>query len=230
MRIGIIAEGRGDLAVITNILKGWLDLDREHVQFLRPEYVLDETDLHEQSEEQFSNWAHVRDECRDYSRIHEFLDTPLDEDRLVVIHIDAAEAELVGYDVVRPTGTALEHAIELRKRVADKLAEWTAGRGTEQLRYAIAVEETDAWILTIYATKETSQHRDPKRKLLQELNRSNRLSDKERKRLFQLKAYERYDRLSQDFRKRSTLQKCATRNQSLRLFIESLAGDGVASG
>jgi hypothetical protein len=145
-------------------LKGWLDLDREHVQFLRPEYALDETDLHEQSEEQFSNWLHVRDECRDYSRIHEFLDTPLDEDRLVVIHLDTAEAELVGYDVVRPTETGQEYAIELRKRVAARLDEWIAGRGAEHLRYAIAVEETDAWLLTIYAARETSKHRDPKRK------------------------------------------------------------------
>ena len=63
---------------------------------------------------------------------------------------------------------------------------------------------------------------------MQELNRPNRLSDKERKRLFQLKAYDRYDKLSQEFRKRNKLRQCATRNQSLRLFIESLPADGVA--
>jgi hypothetical protein len=131
---------------------------------------------------------------------------------------------------VRPTETGPEYAIELRKRVAAKLDEWIAGRGAERLRYAIAVEETDAWLLTIYETKETSKHRDPKRKLLQELHRPNRMSDRKRKRLFQLKTYKRYDQLSQEFRKRSTLQKCAARNQSLRLFIESLAGDDVASG
>ncbi len=82
-------------------------------------------------------------------------------------------------------------------------------------------EETDAWILTIDSKKETSTYRDPKKRLHDELNR--RLSDKERKRLFQGKAYDRYDKLSQDFRKRHTLLTCAKRNQSLRLFLESLA-------
>jgi hypothetical protein len=107
-------------------LKGWLGLDREHVQFLRPEYALNETDLHEQSDEQFGNWLHVKRACIDYTRIHEFLDTPLDEERLVVIHIDTAEAELAGYDVVRPTETGVDSAIELRKRVAAKLDEGAA--------------------------------------------------------------------------------------------------------
>lgn len=227
MRIGIIAEGRGDLAVITNILKGWLGLEREHVQFLRPEYALDETDLHEQSDEQFSNWGHVRRECIDYTRIHEFLDTPLDEERLVVIHIDTAEAELAGYDVVRPVAKGHDYALELRGRVAAKLDEWIGGRSTGHLRYAIAVEETDAWILALYSTKETAAYRDPKKQLERELNRQ--LSDKERRRLFQLKAFARYDKLSQDFRKRSTLRTCARRNQSLRQFLESLPADAARS-
>lgn len=228
MRIGIIAEGRGDLAVIKNILKGWLGLDLEHVQFLRPEYSLDETDLHEQDEEKFSNWGHVKRECIDYARIHEFLDTPLDEERLVIIHIDTAEAELAGYDVVRPAGKGHDAAIELRRRVAAKLDDWIGRRSTQHLRYAIAVEETDAWILALYSTKETSTHRDPKQVLARELNRQ--LSDKERKRLFQLKAFDRYDKLSQSFRKRSALQASAKRNQSLRQFLESLPADEAQSG
>jgi hypothetical protein len=44
MRIGVIAEGRGDLAVLTNIFKGQLGLDSEDIQYLRPEYSLDETE------------------------------------------------------------------------------------------------------------------------------------------------------------------------------------------
>ena len=223
MRIGIIAEGRGDLAVIANILKGWLDLDFEHVQFLRPEYSLDETDLHEMREEQHSNWLLVKHECIDYTRIQDFLDVPVDEERLVVIHIDTAEAELAGYDVARPVTKGHDYAVELRRRVAAKLDEWIGERKTEHLRYAIAVEETDAWILALYSTKETSAHRDPKKRLASELDRQ--LSDKECKRLFQHKAYDRYDKLSQDFRKRSTLRTCAKRNHSLREFLESLATD-----
>lgn len=229
MRIGIIAEGRGDLAVITNVLKGCLGLDREHVQFLRPEYALDETDLHTQAEEKYSNWGTVKRECVEYSRIEEFLESPVDEARLVVIHIDTAECELPGYDVQRPEGKASpELSAELYKRVAAKLDEWLAGRGAGLLRYAIAVEETDAWILTLYSKKETSTYRNVKETLQWALDRSSALTDKERKKDSQRKTFERYEHRSRPFRKRSQLQDCMRRNVSLRLFVESLAQEEAA--
>ncbi|MFY0580431.1 hypothetical protein ACN28S_44885 [Cystobacter fuscus] len=222
MRIGIIAEGRGDLAVISNILRG-LGIDFEDIQFLRPQYALDETDLHAMSEEQFSNWGLVKKECTTGSLLEEFLDSPIEEERLVVIHIDTAEAGLPGYDVTRPPGSTKDSAIELRRRVAAKLDEWLSGRKSDQFRYAIAVEETEAWILTLYQKKETSTARDPKKALQKELNQ--RHSDKERKQLSQMRAYEHHDKLSRDFRRRRTLEDCATRNHSLRLFLESLASN-----
>jgi hypothetical protein len=221
MRIGIIAEGRGDLAVISNILRGRLGIDFEDIQFLRPRYTLDETDLHAMPEEQFSNWGLVKKECTTGSLLEEFLNSPIDEERLVVIHLDTAEAELPGYDVTRPSGSTRDSAIELHRRVAAKLDEWLSGRKPDQFRYAIAIEETEAWILTLYQKKETSTARDPKKALIKELNQ--RHSDKERRQLSQMKAYEHHDKLSRDFRKRRTLEDCATRNHSLRLFLESLA-------
>jgi hypothetical protein len=220
MRIGIIAEGRGDLAVISNILRGQLGIDFEDIQFLRPQYELDETDLHAMSEEQFSNWGLVKKECTTGSLLEEFLNSPIDEERLAVIHIDTAEAELPGYDVTRPSGSTGDSAIELHKRVAAKLDEWLSGRKSDQFRYAIAIEETEAWILTLYQKKETSTARNPKKALQKELNQHH--SDKERKQLSQMGAYEHYDKLSRDFRRRRTLEDCATRNHSLRLFLESL--------
>jgi hypothetical protein len=223
MRIGIIAEGPGDLAVITNILKGWLNLDSEHIQFLRPEYNQDETDLHAQPETRFSNWEIVKGECLSYSRIDEFLTSPLDEERLVVIHIDAAECERSNYGVSRPkTQPGAEHAEELRDRIAAKLGEWLGGRDDKRLRYAIAVEETDAWLLTLDWRKETSTSRDPKKALQQELHRSNRFSAKDLKRLFQQAAFHQYDELSKPLRKRKSLQDCQRWNKSLQLFLESL--------
>lgn len=44
MYIGIIAEGKGDLAVITNILKGKLSVDKSDVEYLQPELDFDETE------------------------------------------------------------------------------------------------------------------------------------------------------------------------------------------
>jgi hypothetical protein len=227
MRIGIIAEGRGDLAVITNILKGWLGIEFEFIQFLRPEYALDETDRYEMSKAQHSNWELVKQECTEGPLLDDFLNSPIDEERRVVIHIDTAEAELPGYGVSRPP-SGRGYAAELHKRVSTKLDAWLKGRGTGRIRYAIAVEETEAWLLTLYLDKETSTSRNPKNALERELNQSNRHSRAERKQLFQLKdgnAYAFHDKLSRDFRKRRTLEDCATRNPSLRLFLEALSQD-----
>ncbi|WP_309896593.1 hypothetical protein [Archangium sp.] len=230
MRIGIIAEGRGDLAVLSNILRGWLGIDSEYIRFLRPENRLDETDLHEMSQRQFSNWGLVKQECLDGTLLEDFLNSPIDEERRVVIHIDTAEAELPGYDVRRHPDS---DATELHKRVAAKLDEWLAGRGKGRIRHAIAVEETEAWTLTLYVEKETSTYRDPKKALERTLQSTNRLSEKQRKSLRQLKgsdAYKYQDELSREFRKRRTLKDCATRNHSLRLFLEALSQDVEQSG
>ncbi len=220
MRIGIIAEGRGDLAVIYNILRG-LGFDSADFQPLRPQYALDETDLHNMTEGQFSNWGLVKQECMTGTQLHEFLNSPLDEERLVVIHIDTAEAEQLGYDVVRPSGSTKDFALELRKRVAVKLDEWLSKRPSATFHYAIAVEETEAWILTLHQQKDTSTTRDPKKALRRALDQ--RQSEKERKKLSQMNVYDAHDTLSRDFRKRRTLEDCATRNHSLRLFLESFS-------
>jgi hypothetical protein len=232
MQIGIIAEGRGDLAIISNILRGWLGIDSEYIVFLRPEIQLDETDRHEMRARQFSNWELVKQECIEGPLLEDFLNSSIDEERRVVIHIDTAEAELPGYGVRRPQ-SGRDYVTELHKRIVAKLDEWLAGRGAGRIRYAIAIEETEAWLLTLYLEKETSAHPNPKNALDWELNRTSRHSKAERKRLHQLKGsdtYKYHDELSRDFRKRRTLQDCATRNQSLRLFLEALSQDVKRSG
>jgi hypothetical protein len=222
MKVGIIAEGPGDVAVLVNILKGKLGLDRKDVLAIRPDLARDETDLHEMAEEQFSNWGIVKQECVDRRRIEEFL-VPFEGERLVVLHIDTAEAELAGYDVKRPARQEADYARELRQRVVQKMNEWLAGEHADFLRYAVAVEETDAWLLPFWSShKETAGRPDPKKDLKMALNKSNKLSDKERKKLFQLGAYDLYAMLSESFRKRKHLDECAARNESLRLFVDSL--------
>lgn len=233
MRIGIIAEGRGDQAVITNILRGWLGIDSEFITDLRPEAQRDETDLHAMSEGQFSNWELVKEECTHGTLLEDFLNNFIDEEKLVIIHIDTAEAELPGYGVSRPPRSDRNYATELHKRVVAKLDEWLAGRGRGRIRYAIAIEETEAWTLTLYLKKETSAQPNPKNALEWELNRTSRHSEAERKRLLRLKDTDSkkfHAELSRDFRKRRTLKECATRNHSLRLFLEALSQDVEQSG
>ena len=223
MRVGLIAEGRGDLAVLTNVLKGWLNLELEDVQYLRPEYSLDETDLHDMSEEKFSNWSLVKRECIERARIKEFLESPIDEERFVIVQIDTAEMELVGYDLKRPTDlTGEAHIAAIRALVIDKINGWLEGNFRGAIHYAVTIEETDAWILTLFATRDTCTHRDAKKHLDRALNKPNAFSDKERKRLFQMKTFERYHKLSKSLRDKTTLIDCARRNHSLRLFLDEL--------
>lgn len=223
MQVGIIAEGRGDLAIIGNILRGSLELDNEHITYIRPEYQQDETDLATRTEESFSNWGLVKKECTDYAHIKEFLNSPIDESRIVIIHIDAAECELSGYDVSRPAGARnSETAKDLHGRITTKIDEWLAGRGSGQIQYAIAIEESDSWLLTLFSSQETSKYPNPKETLQRTLNRSNTRSAKERKRAFQKSTFDRYDELSKPFRKSNTLKSAMRLNVSLQLFVESL--------
>lgn len=69
MRIGVIAEGFADIAVIKAIVKKLLGLDGAALRVLRPEEAFDETDLQAMN---FSNWSLVFESCK-----NEELLTPL---------------------------------------------------------------------------------------------------------------------------------------------------------
>ena len=208
-----------------NLVRGhcWVELGVVvNVPSIRPDLARDETDLHEMAESQFSNWGIVRQECVDRARIDELL-VPFADERLVVIHIDTAEAELAGYDVKRPGRQEADYAGKLRQRVVEKIDEWLAGEHLALIRHAVAVEEMDAWLLPMWsAHRDTAGRPDPKKELKMALNKSNKLSDKARKRLSQLGAYDLYATLSEPLRQRKTLDECAAKNESLRLFVESL--------
>lgn len=221
MRVGLVAEGRGDLAVLVNLLKGALGLDFEDIQFIRPEYDLDETDIHNQPEAQRGGWARVKRECQERTRIREFVANVIEDEFLVVVQIDTAEAHDQGYDVSRPARDA-GAALLLRERVIEKIEGWLEHEFRAHVRYAVAVEETEAWVLTIFSTTETSGCGDPKAQLNKQLNRI--MSEKERKQHFQRKEYEQARTLTLPFRKARELEKCASRNASLQAFLDSLTG------
>lgn len=220
MRVGLVTEGRGDLAVLVNILKGKLGLNFEDIQFIRPEYDMDETDVHDQAEALRGGWGRVKRECVERGRIREFVENAIDEDILVVIQIDTAEAHEQGYDVERPRRDDPDYAEVLRRRVVERINGWLEGEGVERVRHAVAVEETEAWVLTIFSTKDTATHGDPKKQLLTLVNKT--MSDGDRKRHFQLKEYAQADALSRPFRKLRELERFAGRNRSLWLFVDSL--------
>ncbi len=208
------------MAVISNILKGKIHAGMEDVVYLQPELDFDETDLHNMSAEQFSNWALVRQTCMEKKKLSDFFS--IDEERFIVVHIDTAEAEEINYEVQRPAKhNNPEYSEILRNNVIEKIKEWLENQFGGQIFFAIAIEETEAWVLTIYADRQgdTCRFNDPKKELNRVLNR--KLSKKE-KRILGYKEFEKFNELSKKFRKLKHLEKYADYNESLKLFCESL--------
>lgn len=229
MRVGIIAEGHSDRAVITNILKGLLDINKADIKYIRPpdpdSYPddIDETDLAQMQADEFSNWTIVRQECIERTKIANFFDS-IENNRFIIIHLDTDTRFEQGYEVSEPkkANTPIYFTV-LRENVKSKVNEWLENQYIENIVYAIAIEETDAWILTIYTDdEETGIFPNAKERLNKEINKPNVFSEKERKKLFQLDTFQRYHSLSYDFRKPKKLAQLANQNLSLKLFCEEL--------
>lgn len=221
MRVGIIAEGISDIAVITNLLKGRLGISRADVQALVPELEYDETSLHTMRKEQFSNWILVKQNCINRKKISEYVES-VDEPTFIIIHIDGDMRNEKGFDVVEPKALSNQDDItSLRQNIALKLAEWLNQEYLSQIAFAIALQEIDAWVLTIYGEEETDWIPNAKERLDKVLNKWNGFSKKERSKL-SLRAYEKYDFLSEAFRKNKTLATCLHKNKSLAIFCNHL--------
>jgi len=224
MRAGIIAEGKSDLAVITNILKGALGIDRSDIAYLMPELDYDETDLAQMRIEQFSNWTIVKTRCEEGSVVRGFFEG-IDDQRFLIVHIDTAERLEVGFDVAEPIKeNAPEYVEQVRAAVVLKLREWLGDNFNERTAFAVAVEETEAWVIPIFdaVSPETGFYPTPKERLLRLLNQPNAMSDKDRKRLFQMDEFDKFLELSRPLRKGKDLRACVERNASLRVFCSDL--------
>jgi hypothetical protein len=244
MRVGIVAEGAADVAVVRNILKGRLGIEAKDAPAIRPELYADETDLAEtergggyraQAPEEFSNWTIVLEECRTRTKIEDFLSSPVEEARLVAVQIDTAEAHLPGYDIARPDRQDPDYFDFLRALVVAKIDGLLGADLATGVRHAVAIEETDAWVLTLHDDqddRDTGARLDPKKRLRFVLDgkapkgkgrdKKSRDDTRGRKR----SEYEIYDELSYELRDGGRLEECAERNRSLRLFVDSLTPPG----
>ena len=209
MRIGVISEGHADRAVITNILMGASGMDKNDVVPLRPIYNLDETDKAAISSQTFSSWSVVRKECEERELIDGFL--AIGGQDFVVIHIDTAEADL--YGITRPDRRSSTYCNDLRDLVIKQINTWLKEDISDELLYAVAIEETDAWILTIYDQKDSCKSAKPKEKLAKVLGKMgiNSTSD-----------YDNFLTISRKLSKEKEIRKgkFLTYNCSLNAFFE----------
>ena len=236
MRVGGVSEGWADFAVLRNILKAVLDLDASEVQSIRPELQTDETSAGAPGARTFSNWELVRQECEQWAAIEAFLDEALDEARLVVVHVDTAECHLPGFGVVRPDRAAADYVAVFHDAVLAALRGWTADRRPAQLVGAVAVEETDAWLLAHYAPvrdADTGALANPKERLQRAFERTNAVSERDRASILRERStLTRYHRLSEPLRKPKALRAATAFNASLARFVARLceAAEALAPG
>ncbi|MCD6066185.1 MAG: hypothetical protein K0S33_1011 [Bacteroidetes bacterium] len=211
MRIGVISEGHADRAVIENVIIGATGIDRSDIQALRPIYNMDETDKALNNPLTKSTWSVVKSECEQRTLIDGFL--AVEDQDFVVIHIDTAEAE--EYGISRPGKSGKNYCSELRKRVVEKINVWFDADITNQILYAIAIEEIDAWVLTIFDKSDSTKSAKPKEKLSYILKKSGTKSTSD---------YSTYNSLSKPLSKPKeiTKNKYLSFNCSLMEFYEEV--------
>jgi len=219
MRIGIIAEGFADANVIKALvqkLTGCKDVD---IYLLRPEEIFDETDLNAMN---FSNWNLVFESCRDEVLLDDFFEE-IEGDAILVVHIDTAERGSKGYDVDIPQRSRgvdySEYSVLLRGNVKSKIESLIAEPYRDRIAYAIAIEETEAWLIPLFdkGSGDTSSHVRVKEHLssLIGVDKKNvkKYIDTRHKSLD-------YVKLGKELAK--NLNRCRYRNKSLDLFCDDI--------
>lgn len=221
MRFGIIAEGYADVAVIKAVLKALIGIDGSDIIQLRPSEQFDETDLNEM---QFSNWNLVFESCQNEDLLYTYFES-FPEEALSVVQIDTAERGEAGYDVPKPLRTKdtewKTYSEQLFSAVKEKISQIIPNAYREKVTYAIAIEETDAWLIPLFDTshKDTAQHATPKEhlhNLIRKMDgkRRNRYTDTIKKNL-------NYVNIGKEL-KRKSLTICRQRNRSLDLFCAEI--------
>ena len=143
----------------------------------------------------------------------------------MIVHVDTAERGLKGYDITEPqrTGSAdfAAYSEKVRVKVIEKLKVFLPKRFHQYIAYAIAIEETDAWLIPLFENnaRDTASHTKAKETLSKLIGKDKRrqkeFTDTSKKSL-------NYKNLGKLFAK--NLPLCRTRNKSLDLFCVEIEG------
>lgn len=219
MRVGVIAEGFADVCIIKSILKRIAGIDGSEVRMLLPREQMDETDL---SELNFSNWQLVFENCQDQKKLKAFFEE-IEGDAFLIVHVDTAERGLKGYEITNPQRTGFTdftiYSEQLRELVVKKINSLIPAQYHKYIAYAIAIEETDAWLIPLFenGSKDSASHVKAKETLSRLIGKDKKwrkdYTDTSRKSL-------NYNKLGKLFAK--NLSKCRERSKSLDLFCMEL--------
>lgn len=200
--IGIIAEGDTDFVVLQNILIGYFDKDiTGYVNQLQP------------LRGQMGGWSRVLSYCETTDFKNDFVDNDF-----MIIQVDTDKSFELPFDVAHEqNGKKLnvEELIENVKTRFKKGFESAFGNGflpnfEHRILFAIAVHETECWLLPLYY---------PKEKEAENIKNCYETLNKKVKGL--QKTYKIYDALSDDFTFPKKLEKAFLANPSFKIFIEN---------
>jgi hypothetical protein len=220
--IFLFAEGRADLAVLENVLYGALPGEELEFRHMLPDLDFDETDKAHLDPNSFSSWTVIKKECLEKNKLAA-ADLLAAEQDFIVLHIDAAERYRsdFGFDHLAEPRDA-EDCATIACGVGLKVSEWLAPCAIEKLIFAVAVNETDAWLLAHYddqRKKDTGTARSPKERLRDFL----RISDKKWEKIYSFQhEKQKYHELSRPLKKTKDLRRAAERNVSLKMFLQSI--------
>ena len=180
MEIRIIAEGPADKEVIKAIVRAVTNAGSENIVGVLPSDLLDETDKFSGD---FSNWLIVLEKIADEDFMAGMMAT-VEGEFIIAVHIDAAERGEKHYDVAEPLRTGFmdwnQYASDVRENVKQKLEAIIPTAYRDHIAYAIAVEETDAWIIPMFekARHDTASYAQPKERLRRIIGVDNSLQKK----------------------------------------------------
>lgn len=219
MDVRIIAEGPADGDIVKAIVHSITKVEQENIECLLPSDLVDETDRYSGN---FSDWYIVLEKISDEDFLAGAMAT-VQGDFILVVHIDTAERGHVGYEVNSPIRSGNveweQYATELRDAVKQKLEALIPNEFRDHIAYAIAIEETEAWVIPVFESlrHDTAKHAKPKESLERTIGK-----DKKWKRQYVNKAKKALDYQNLGKALVRNLEHCRSNNQSLNAFCLDL--------
>lgn len=156
--------------------------------------------------------------CKDEILLGTFFDE-IEGKAIVIVHIDTAERGLEGYDVNEPQrfkGVDYARYSELlRGNVKGRIEAMIAEPYRSRIAYAIAVEETDAWLIPLFESRkqDSASHVNAKESLSKLIG-----GDKKLQKAYVDTTHKALDYVKLGNELAKDLKRCRTRNKSLDLF------------
>jgi hypothetical protein len=223
-RIGIISEGVEDQGVLYTILKAF-GFGSNDIIPIRPDLSKDATDLNN-PDRTIGTFQGVRNACLGIDGERADLDDFffIANNKNIIVHVDTAEIEHHDFPFQRPVKVDnANYSTEMRTSLIEVIKGWLGDEYDDEIIYAIAIEEIEAWVLTAFENKDTSYIVNSKNKLGTALARKNlSYRDLNIDAATQKRKYFETITKKMKFHKPKELKKHCTKNRSLSDFVSEL--------